>query len=187
MSLSHMTPDNSALVVIDYQERLLKIMDEDVSNACIRNINMATRLFQRLGSTVVVTEQYVKGLGRTHEAVLQHLDGVPTFEKMAFSCCGEPTFMETILALKPRHIVLTGMEAHICVLHTALDLIERGFHVYIMVDAIQSSSKLKWKTAVRAMEQAGVVALPTESILFGLLGRCGGDNFKFLSHMLKEA
>lgn len=186
LGLRSVTAQNTALVVIDYQERLLKIMDKEKSDACIRNINMAVRLFKHLRSKVFVTEQYVKGLGSTHSDIHTHLEGIPIFEKMAFSCCGEPTFMKALKAAKRKKIVLTGMETHICVLHTALDLLERGYEVYVLVDGVLSSSKLKWKYGLRAMEQAGAVVLPTESLLFGLVNRCGTDDFKFLSSMLKE-
>src|SRR3990170_7263450 len=110
------------LVVIDVQERLFSAMDGERRDDMVRNLKILGTAARRLGVPVLLTEQYPKGLGHTLPELWALLDGVTPIEKTAFSCCGVPAFGDRLRALDPSRVILAGMEAHVCVLLTALDL-----------------------------------------------------------------
>ena len=184
--LRSLTPGNTVLLVIDYQDKLLKIMDEAVTQRTVRNINLLTRMFRRWRAATLVTEQYVKGLGPTHPPVMKHLEGIAPIEKMTFSCCSDQAFENALKAAGKPNVVLTGMETHICVLQTALDLKARGYFVVTASDAVQSSTKFRWRSGLALMARAGIETAPTETVLFQLAGRCDTDDFKHLVQLLKD-
>lgn len=177
---------NSALVIVDVQERLLKIMDPEVTKRTTQAINLATRMFAHWGSPVIVTEQYPKGLGHTTKDIAQHLPDTDVIEKMTFSCCGEDTFNQRLKSTGRKSIILVGMETHVCVLQTAQDLIARDYRVYVPEDAVQSSNKQRWKSGLHLMERAGAVITNMESCIFQMLDRCDTPDFKVFSKLLKE-
>ncbi|MCP3906404.1 MAG: isochorismatase family protein, partial [Oceanicoccus sp.] len=94
-------------------------------------------------------------------------------------------FNQRLETLQTRNIILVGMEAHVCVLQSALQLLEKNYQVIIPADAVQSSSKLRWKTGLNIAEKAGAVISNTESILFQMVGRAGTDDFKKLLGLIK--
>ena len=187
MSLRSLNPENATLVIVDFQSRLLKIMDDEVTARSVVNINFFTRMFRRWNAPVIVTEQYTKGLGATHEPIASYLEGIEPIEKMVFSCCGEPRFMQALEQNGRRNIVLTGMETHICVLQTVLDLLARDYTVFVAEDAVQSSNDLRYQSGLKMMRKAGALVLPTESILYQMLGRCDTDDFKHMVGLIKES
>lgn len=186
MSLRSLKPENAALVVCDYQERLLKIMDEQVTRQVIGNINLLSRMWRRWRAPILVTEQYPKGLGSTCEPVAEFLEGIPVHEKLSFSCCGADGFLTSLEGSGCSNVIITGMETHICVLQTVLDLTARDYRVYVAMDAVQSSSRLKWEAGLRLMEQSGAIIAPSETLLYQMLGRAEGPDFKFLVGLIKE-
>jgi nicotinamidase-related amidase len=113
--------NQAALVIIDVQEKLCRAMDDKILHRLTANINVLQETAGELGIPVVVTEQYVKGLGETLSAISEKLSA-PAMEKMTFSCCGDSAFLEKIQALKRRQVVVVGMETHVCVLQTVLEL-----------------------------------------------------------------
>ena len=130
----HLNPRESALLVIDVQEKLMvKIPDAD---RLTRNIAFLLDVAKLLEVEIVATEQYPKGLGVTVAPLAQRLPVRP--EKVAFSSCAVPQLTENFRAAGRSQIVLTGIEAHVCVLNTAFDLLAAGFHVYLAVDALAS-------------------------------------------------
>lgn len=178
--------DNTALVIVDVQERLLKIMDPEITRRTTFAINLMVHMFQRWDVPEVVTEQYPKGLGHTATAIAENLPNLKAIEKLTFSCCGEDGFNEALRQLGRPNIILTGMETHICVLQTALDLIAAGYKVFVAIDAVQSSSKLRYRNGLALMEGAGAVLANSESLLFQMLGRCDNEDFKAFQKKLKE-
>ncbi|MGK5094607.1 isochorismatase family protein [Deltaproteobacteria bacterium TL4] len=186
MELRKLSSENTALVVIDIQERLLKIMDEAIVTQTTKNVNLLTKMFHHWNAPILVTEQYVKGLGKTSLLIKENLAHVTPIEKITFSCCSTGSFDQALKALNKPNVLLTGMETHICVLQTALDLLKQDYTVYVLIDAVQSSTKLKWKYGLKLMEQAGVVLAPTETVLFQLLGQAATEDFKIFVNLLKQ-
>ncbi|MGE4317715.1 MAG: isochorismatase family protein [Deferribacterales bacterium] len=174
--------DQTALVVIDIQERLVKAMDDDVLKKITDNTLRLVKGANVMGIRTLFTQQYSKGLGDTIMSLKEHLEG-DHVEKTDFSCCGESSFNEGLKGVKT--VILAGMETHVCVLQTALDLMNAGFAVHIAADAVCSRSKFNWKTGLRMMESAGAVITCTETVLFQLVKRAGTPEFKEISNIIK--
>ena len=177
--------DKAVLVVIDVQEKLCLAMDHKVLHKLTKNIGILLETAGELGVPVLITEQYVKGLGSTLAELKDKAGAAPTYEKMAFSCCGSAEFVAALKASGRTQVIITGMETHVCVLQTVIELREAGFEVHLVKDAVMSRSKQNWQTAVEAMILTGAVPSCTESVLFQLLRVAGSDEFKKLSKLVR--
>ena len=152
---------SSVLCVVDVQERLLPaITDGDAVVARCRRLAEGARL---LGVPTVVTEQYRKGLGPTVPALAELLP--PPLEKLSFSCCGAQWFVDAIPPAVGQ-VVLCGLETHVCVAQTTLDLLAEGYAVFLAIDAIASRHPIDRDVALRRLEASGAVPTTTEAILF---------------------
>lgn len=180
-----LSAEESLLVVIDVQERLCKAMDEQVLGQLTANTAILLEAAHELQVPVAITEQYVKGLGTTVDALAEKAGTAPRYEKMAFSCCGCSEFVEQLRNSGRRQIVITGMETHVCVLQTVLELLDAGYQVQVVRDAVMSRSKRNWNTALEEMRQAGAVITCTEAVLFKWLRVAGTEPFKKLSKLVK--
>lgn len=175
--------DDALLLIIDIQEKLSSVMkyeDQVIDNTLI--LLEASKL---MDMPVIVTEQYPKGIGPTVNKIKEKIDGnVEIFEKTSFT--GYTT--EVILALEKtgkEKIIITGMEAHVCVFQTARDLIAAGYEVFIPRDAVCSRTKENFLNALELMKDMGVVITNTETIVFDLLKKAGTPEFKVLSKLIK--
>jgi len=177
--------EKAALVVIDVQEKLCQAMDEKVLRKLTKNIGILLESAAELKIPVLITEQYVKGLGKTLPELSDKAVGAPCFEKMTFSSCGIPEFTEALKASGRTHIIVTGMETHVCVLQTVIELRDAGFEVHLVKDAVMSRDKRNWQTAIEAMNLTGAVPTCTESVVFQLLKIAGTDSFKKLSKLVR--
>ena len=177
--------DKGVLTVIDVQGALVKAMDPRVVSQVIRNVQVLITFAKDMGIPILVTEQYPKGLGGTIPEIKETLEEILPIEKMAFSCCNVDVFNERLTHLGRKQILLCGMEAHVCVLQTTADLLERGYDVHVVADAICSRRKLDWDLGLRWMEKKGAMILSTEIIAFQLLKEAGTDEFKRLSRFLR--
>ncbi|MBJ6727823.1 hydrolase [Geomesophilobacter sediminis] len=175
---------SAQLVVIDVQEKLCRAMDPEVLAKLTKNISILLDAAAELGIPTIATEQYVKGLGETLPELKEKLPA-PALEKMTFSCCGGDGFMEQLAASGRRQVILVGMETHVCVLQTALELLAEGYVVHLVSDAVMSRRKENWITAVTALAGAGAVITSTESVLFQLLRVAGTEAFKKLSKLVR--
>ncbi len=176
--------DNAVLVVIDVQEKLCKAMDERVLERLTKNIETLQEAAKELGLPMLVTEQYVKGLGETvAELKTQAIE--PAIEKMTFSCCGEPSFPDKLKALGRTQVIVTGMETHVCVLQTVIELLDAGYTVHLVRDAVMSRRKENWFVGLEAARDAGAVITSTEAALFQLLQVAGTEEFKKLSKLVR--
>ena len=173
------------LVVVDVQERLFNAMDAERRDDMVANVKILVSAARRLDVPVLVTEQYPKGLGRTLPELRSLLGDTPPFEKTAFSCCGADGFMDRIRALGADHVILTGIEAHVCVLLTALDLLTRGLRVSIVADAVCSRRPANLEIGLGQARQASAVVTATETVVFPLLGGADSDAFRELSKLLR--
>lgn len=174
---------NAALVIIDIQDRLAAAMK--VKNEVTKNCLHLIELSKMLNIPIVVTEQYPKGLGRTLVEIKEQLPVYQPIEKLTFSCCEEPNFLNEIKKLDKMSIILTGMETHICVLQTCIGLLREGFNVHIVRDAVCSRAKENWKTGIEFMRDAGAAITCTETVLFQLLKVAGTEEFKAISKKIK--
>ncbi|MFM7208132.1 MAG: hydrolase [Planctomycetaceae bacterium] len=151
----------SMLCVVDVQERLVPaVLDGGLVVDRCRRLAEAARL---LGVPTVVTEQYRKGLGGTVPELAGLLPA--PLEKLTFSCCGAEGFA-TAIPTGVVQVVLCGLETHVCVTQTALDLLAEGYGVFVAVDAVSSRHALDRDVALRRLEAAGVVVTTTEAVLF---------------------
>jgi nicotinamidase-related amidase len=175
---------NSVLLVIDVQDKLCRAMDEKVLEKLTRNISILLEAAGELGLPVVATEQYVKGIGETIPPLKEKLSE-PALEKMTFSCCGEAPFPERLASLGRKQVIVTGMEAHVCVLQTVVELLDAGYHVHLVKDAVMSRRKENWKVGVAAAMTAGAVPTSTEAVLFQLLRIAGSDEFRKLAKLVR--
>lgn len=174
----------SNLVIIDVQQRLAKVMQAEAMQSVLNNSRILVKAAAILEVPVIFTEQYPQGLGHTVPELTALLDSKNRVEKTAFSCCNEPLFNRKLIGDKP-HIILAGMEAHICVLQTALQLQTQGKQVFVVEDAVLSRNPLNRNNAIARMRQAGVIITNTESVVFEWLGDAQGDAFKQISALIR--
>lgn len=177
-------PVTSLLAVVDIQERLIAAVP-----AADRVIARAMRLgsaAKLLGVRAAVTEQYPQGLGPTPAALAALLP--PAHAKTAFSCCGCPAFAALVDSpAQPIHaVVLCGLETHVCIAQTALDLLARGLRVSIAVDAVASRHAIDHEIGLRRLEAAGAVLTTTEAILFEWLRDAAHPHFKAVQKLVRE-
>lgn len=179
--------ENCALLIIDMQERLATTMPADVLAKVVRNTCILAQTAREFNLPVVVSEHYPKGLGHTIAGIKEVLPaGVTPIEKVEFSCCKAPGFEQVFYEdLALNNFILCGMETHICVMQTALDLLQRNHRVYIAADAVCCRDKLNWKVGLNTMQQAGAVIGTTEMFAFGLLGAAGTEQFKRIYKLIK--
>ncbi|HET7875231.1 MAG TPA: hydrolase [Methylomirabilota bacterium] len=176
----------SALVIVDVQERLFPVMDADHREEVVHHIKLLATAAGRLGIPIVLTEQYPKGLGHTLQELRETLGaGVEPIEKVSFSCCGVEPFVARLGATGARQVVLAGIEAHVCVLLSALDLLAQGYAVHVAADAVTSRTQGNWRLAMEQLRQAGAVVTPTETVLFQWLRQAGTDDFRELSRLIR--
>lgn len=178
-------PAKAVLIVIDVQERLCAAMDQGVLAQLVRNTGILLESARELALPVIFTEQYVKGLGPTLAELKEKAPDAACHEKMSFSCCGNAPFIEQLRKSGRTQVIVTGMETHVCVLQTVLDLLGDGFDVHVVKDAVMSRSGDNRQTAIEAMTLAGAVPTCTESVVFQLLKVAGTDSFRKLSKLVK--
>lgn len=179
-----LTQQNSFIVVIDIQQRLLAAMPQAVGEQVVRATEVLLQAADVLNIPVVATEQYPKGLGATVETLQSHLSPASQIEKTCFSCASADDFMATLRASHRRQVILTGMEAHVCVLQTALALLAQGFQVFVVEDAVCSRSQKNQDNAMQRLRQAGVIITNTESVLFEWLADAKHPEFRKLSKLI---
>ncbi|HCC69282.1 MAG TPA: hydrolase, partial [Nitrospiraceae bacterium] len=175
--------DNSALLIIDIQDRLAAAME--ARDEVIKNCSHLIELAKMLDIPIILTEQYPKGLGETVTEIKDALPVYRPIKKLTFSCCEEPNFLNEIKGLNKRTIILTGMETHICVLQTCIGLLQEGYNVHVVSDAVCSRTKWNWQTGIEFMRDAGAVRTCTETVLFQLLKVAGTEEFKVISKRIK--
>lgn len=176
---------DSLLLVIDLQERLAAAMDQDALQSLIRNVAILLDSTHELGLPVLVTEQYVKGLGPTLPALKEKAGHASFHEKISFSCCGNDDFMAKLKATGKRQIIVCGTETHVCVQQTVLDLLNAGYSVHVVKDAVMSRSPDNRQTAIEAMTLAGAIPTCTETVVFQWLKVAGTETFRKLSKLVK--
>lgn len=173
----------TAAVVIDIQEKLLPhIYDgENILSNCLKLIEG----LQILSVPVIITQQYSKGLGSTVPSIIHKIPEFRYIEKISFSCYEEPSFKEQVSSLGRPCIILCGIESHVCVLQTCLDLLDAGFIPVVVEDCVSSRKPADKRIAIERMRQEGVRISTLESLLFELTRRAGNETFKSISGIVK--
>jgi nicotinamidase-related amidase len=174
----------SQFVIIDVQSRLATVMPTDAMQAVLKNCSILAQTASLLGVAMIVTEQYPKGLGHTMPELAALIPNIHPVEKTTFSCLAESKFRRQ-LTRDHSQIVLSGMEAHICIVQTALDLIEAGKQVFVVEDAVISRNPANKANALARMRDAGCVITNTESVVFEWLGAAEGEVFKTVSKLIR--
>jgi len=173
----------SQLAIVDVQTKLTVVMPVGDMQVVIKNCGILLQAANLLNVAYIVTEQYPQGLGPTVPE-LATLIQQPPVEKITFSCVAEPKFNRH-LTRDHSQVVLAGMEAHICILQTALDLLSTGKQVFVVEDAIISRNPANKANAIERMRSAGCVITNTESLVFEWLGVASGDAFKAMSKLIR--
>jgi nicotinamidase-related amidase len=172
-----------AALVVDMQEKLLPHIFE--SEKLLKTSLKLIEGLRVLSVPVLVTQQYTKGLGATNHEIANLFSDFNFIEKSAFSCYGEPKFKETLDDMGKKQIIICGIESHICVLQTCIDLLNAGYLPIIIEDCVSSRNYNDKAVAIARMRQAGAVITTMESVLFELTQCAGTDTFKAISKIVK--
>jgi nicotinamidase-related amidase len=175
--------DRSCLLLVDLQERLIAAMHEP--EPVLKNAGILAIAAKRLGIPIVVSEQYPKGLGATDAGLAKLLAPIAPLAKNDFSCTNDAGLAERLESLGRDQAVVAGLEAHVCVLQTALGLPHRGFAPFVVADATTSRAPESRRLALERMARDGVEIVTTEMVLFEWLGRAGTAEFKELSPLVR--
>ncbi len=175
--------ETAALLVVDIQERLLPAIHERE-----RVVQNGTRLIRGaaiLGLPILATEQYRKGLGATVPEIATAIPGFTPVEKLSFSAANAAGLLDSLREKRRAQVVLCGIETHVCVLQTCLDLLADGLGVFVVADAVSSRTAENHRLGLERMRAAGAVIASTEMVLFELLERAGTDEFKQILQLVK--
>jgi nicotinamidase-related amidase len=182
--ISHLSREHAALAVIDMQEAFRTVIP-DFGEVASR-IAKAVQGAQLLEVPVIVTEQYPKGLKHTAEEILSHLpEDSKAIEKICFSSCGAEDFQSQLIASNIKQVIVVGIEAHICVAQTVLDLLSAGLEVYLLIDCITSRKRESKEVALARLTQAGAVPSNLEMALFEMMRTADSPQFKAVQSLIK--
>ena len=176
--------EETMALVIDYQERLLPVIHQ--SEELLRSSSILLKGLKALGVPMVVSQQYTKGIGMTVPAIAEALgEDFAYLDKVTFSCAEDEALLGRIREIGRKNIILCGVEAHICVLQTAIDLLAMGYKVILVEDCIGSRRENDKAVALRRAEAEGAVITTYESILFELTRVAKTEQFKIISKLIK--
>lgn len=181
-SPDRLTAEGAALLVVDVQEKLLARIR--YAPLVVANAERLVRASAILGIPVFATEQYPKGLGPTVPRLAELIPDRPA--KTLFHGAEAPGLVPGLVGRAVRHVTIVGIEAHVCVAQTALELLDRGYRVQVLADAVASRAKIDWKFALRRLERAGVVVSTAEAALFEWTERSDHPGFKGISALVKD-
>jgi len=176
-------PESTALLIIDIQEKILPVIHNNES--VVQNTIKLIKGFKVMNLPVYYTEQYPNGLGPTTGILKNELESAAYFSKMSFSCSGSEDLFKNFMDKNLTQIVITGIEAHVCVQQTVLDLLENNFQVNVAADAVSSRKETDYKFALERMRIHGAEITTSEAVLFELLNVCGTEVFKQISKIVK--
>ena len=175
--------NDAVLMVIDFQERLAPSINE--IDTTVKNTITLIEGAKALGVPTLVTEQYKRGIGETLPEVKQVTEGIDYLEKVTFSCMDDEAISEWVKKQGRKQIILCGIEAHICVLQTLIDLKAEGYEVYMVCDAVSSRTAFNCKTGLKRAMQEGAYLTSVEAVLFELTRSSKHECFKTISKLIK--
>jgi nicotinamidase-related amidase len=177
-----MNQEDTILVVVDIQDKFLPVI-KDIDKL-IDNAIKLIKSFQIMNVSIVLTEQYSKGLGKTVKRITNVLNDYNPIEKITFDCFGNKYFLKSVEDKK--NLVICGIESHVCVTQTMVTALKKGFNVYLVKDAISSRKESDKKIAIERAKQEGAKIVSTEMVIFELLGEAGTEVFKEVSKIVKD-
>jgi nicotinamidase-related amidase len=175
--------ENTVAVVIDVQQRLFPFISENEKTA--NNIAKLITGLKALSVEIIVTEQYSKGLGHTIPQLQEALGKYQHIEKMSFSCYVDDEFVKKLKHTGKKNVIICGIESHVCVLQTVIDLLDADFNPVLIEDCVSSRNPNDKKIAIERMRNEGAIISTYESILFELLVVSGTEEFKAISKIVK--
>ena len=175
--------ENCVFVQVDVQERLFPHIQNN--EELEKNLVTLVKGLKLHEIPMIVNEQYKKGIGETIPSLKELTDDYPHFEKTTFSCCGNEDGLCAIKETGKNFVILAGIETHVCVLQTALDLLEEGLQPVLVTDCVNSRKQKDKETAIQRMIQAGVIPTTYESLLFELTVNAKNPVFKEISKLVK--
>ena len=175
--------DKSVLVVIDMQGKLAQSMYH--KELLFENVGKIIKGAQVLGIPILLTEQNPKGLGPTIPEIADLVPNIRRIPKVSFSCCGDELFSKEFSALQRSQVLLTGIEAHVCLYQTTVDLAACGYDVHVVADAVSSRTAENRDIGLQKMKDAGASITSVETALFELLRVAEGDKFKAIIRIVK--
>jgi nicotinamidase-related amidase len=178
-----LTTDKTVLVVIDMQGKLAQSMHG--RELLFESVQKIIKGAQVLGMPMLMTEQNPKGLGPTIPEIADLVPGVRRIPKLSFSCCGEESFSKELSGLQRRQVLLSGIEAHVCLYQTTVDLVASGYEVHVLADAVSSRTAENKAIGLQKMKDAGASITSVEAALFELLRVAEGPAFKQIISILK--
>ncbi|MGR9000264.1 MAG: hydrolase [Gammaproteobacteria bacterium] len=181
-----LSTENSLLILVDIQAKLSAVMPEAEAKLMKANAGILLEAAVILNVPVLLTEQYPKGLGATDTSIANKLtETTQVFEKTGFSCFAAEGFCAALESSGRKQIILSGVEAHVCVLQTALELLHKGYQVYVVEDAICSRKAEHKFYALERMQQQGTTIINYESVLFEWLKDARHPDFRSISDLLR--
>ncbi|HOQ04496.1 MAG TPA: hydrolase [Anaerohalosphaeraceae bacterium] len=178
-----LTPSACCLVLVDIQEKLAAVMSD--KEKMIARCSILLRTAKALNIPVLWCEQAPRALGSTVRELRELLEGEKPFEKTSFSCCGAEGFFRKLESTQSSAVLLCGIEAHVCVFQTAVELLNRGLNVHVIADAVSSRTEENKAIGLGRMSAAGAVINSTEMVLFELLRDARHERFKELAALIK--
>lgn len=175
--------ERSIALIIDVQERLYPFISGN--EQLTKQLSILIQGLKVLNLPTLVTTQYVKGLGGTIPPIATLSAEMPIFEKSCFSCFDDPVIAEKIAISGKEFVIVAGIESHVCVLQTVLDLKQNGYKPVVVEDCVSSRTPENKKTAIERMRQEGAIITTCESLLFELLRYSGTDEFRAISKLVK--
>lgn len=179
--------EEAVLVVVDVQEKLVPAIHQDLYPRSLKNIQIAIEAAATLELPILLTEQYPKGLGKTVPEVMRSLEGrnYRLIEKMTFSCARDEGFLSAVSDLNRKQVVMVGMETHVCVYQTSVDLSRAGYSLFILDDAVSSRFLHNYQSGIQALRDAGCTVVSTETAIFQLLKVAATPEFKKVVSLIK--
>lgn len=181
--LKKLNTDNALLLIVDVQDKLVNMLEKNII-AAKTSILAATA--NTLEIPTIVTEQYPQGLGETVHLVKSKLSpNASYFEKSSFSALEQPEVTQKIKESGKKQIIICGIESHICVLQSTIDLINEGYEVFVVKDACASRNKYEFKLSIERLKEVGAIITCVEMVIFELLGSAKHPKFKELQSLIK--
>jgi len=177
------TKENTVGLVIDIQERLFPAMLE--KEILLKNTLILIQGLSELKLPLLITQQYTKGLGATIPEIKSVIPEFSFIEKRDFSCCDEPAVLEKLKELNAKNVIVCGIESHVCVLQTAVDLKDAGFNPIVVMDCVSSRTKENIELAKERFRFEGIMMTSYESILFELTRSSAAPEFRSISKLVK--
>ena len=171
------------LVIVDVQGKLAQLMHE--KQRLFDNIEILIKTAKALDMPIIWCEQNPKALGPTIEQLSQHLPNDQPVAKLAFSCCGDERFNEKLKSARPSQVILCGIETHVCIYQTAMDLLEKEYEVHVIADAVSSRTPENKQIAISRMDAEGAAISSTEMVLFELLRTAKHEKFREIARLIK--